>query len=79
MMNRRQILCAAVAGAAIAARVPNVRAATYDLLIKGDKSHDVPLQPEDILFVPTSLRKDVALKTLEAMAGSATSVIYRIP
>ncbi len=47
--------------------------------ILAGKSSDVPLQPEDILFVPTSLRKDVALKTLEAMAGSATSVIYRIP
>lgn len=24
----------------------------YDLLIKGDKSHDVPLQPEDVLYYP---------------------------
>ena len=25
----------------------------YDLLIQGDKSHDVPLQPEDVLYFPT--------------------------
>ena len=24
----------------------------YDLLIKGDKSHDVPLQPEDVIYIP---------------------------
>ena len=24
----------------------------YDLLIKGDKSHDVPLQPEDVIYFP---------------------------
>jgi hypothetical protein len=30
MMNRRQILCAAAAGAAVATRIPNVQAATYD-------------------------------------------------
>jgi polysaccharide export outer membrane protein len=24
----------------------------YDLLIKGDKSHDVPLQPEDVIYYP---------------------------
>jgi hypothetical protein len=33
MMTRRQILCAAAAGAAIFARVPNMLAATYDLII----------------------------------------------
>jgi dihydroorotase len=35
MMNRRQFVSAAAAGAAIFARVPNVLAATYDLIIKG--------------------------------------------
>ena len=34
-MNRRQFVSAAAAGAAIFARVPNVLAATYDLIIKG--------------------------------------------
>jgi polysaccharide export outer membrane protein len=44
------------------------------------KSNDIPLQAEDILYVPTSLRKDFALRTLEALGGSGvTSVIYRVP
>ena len=44
------------------------------------KVGDVALQPEDILYVPTSLKKDVALKTLDALAGAGTTgLIYRIP
>jgi dihydroorotase len=35
MMNRRQFVSAAAAGAALFARVPNVLAATYDLIIRG--------------------------------------------
>jgi dihydroorotase len=37
MINRRQIVRAAAAGIAMFARVPNVRAAAYDLLIKGGR------------------------------------------
>src|SRR5216683_2411271 len=40
MMNRRQILCAAAAGAAIFPRIPNVQAATYDVVIKGGRVID---------------------------------------
>jgi dihydroorotase len=40
MMNRRQILRAAAAGAAMITRIPNARAATYDLLIKGGRVID---------------------------------------
>ena len=40
MMNRRQILRAAVAGAAMVTRIPNAQAATYDLLIKGGRVID---------------------------------------
>ena len=40
MMDRRQILCSAAASAAMFACVPNVRAATYDLLIKGGRVID---------------------------------------
>jgi polysaccharide export outer membrane protein len=44
------------------------------------KTNDIPLQAEDILYVPTSLRKDFAMKTLEALGGNGiTSVIYRVP
>jgi hypothetical protein len=40
VMNRRQVLCAAAASTAILARIPNARAATYDLLIKGGRVID---------------------------------------
>jgi polysaccharide export outer membrane protein len=44
------------------------------------KVGDLRLQANDILFVPNSLRKDLAYKTLDAMAGTAlTSVLYRVP
>jgi len=39
-MNRRQILRATVAGAAMVTRIPRARAATYDLLIKGGRVID---------------------------------------
>jgi polysaccharide export outer membrane protein len=44
------------------------------------KSNDIPLRAEDILYVPTSLRKDFALRTLEALGGTGVSTaIYRVP
>src|SRR3954453_3008114 len=43
MMNRREILCAAAAGAAIFARISKAQAATYDLLIKGGRVIDPSL------------------------------------
>ena len=44
------------------------------------KNSDVPLQADDILFVPTSLKKDIALKTLETLGSvGVSSVIYRVP
>jgi dihydroorotase len=39
MMNRRQVLCTAAA-AAVVARIPGARAATYDLVIKGGRVID---------------------------------------
>jgi polysaccharide export outer membrane protein len=43
------------------------------------KTADVPLQPEDILFVPNSLRKDLAYQVFQSLGGAATTPIYRIP
>jgi dihydroorotase len=40
MMNRRQFVCAAAAGSALLARVPNALAATYDLIIRGGRVID---------------------------------------
>jgi polysaccharide export outer membrane protein len=48
--------------------------------ILAGKTNDVALQPEDILYVPTSLKKDIALRTLETLGSSGvTSMIYRVP
>jgi polysaccharide export outer membrane protein len=43
------------------------------------KSSDVPLQADDILFVPTSAGKSAAYRTIDILSGSATAFIYRIP
>jgi dihydroorotase len=40
MMNRRQFIGSAAAGAAMVGRIPNARAASYDLLIKGGRVVD---------------------------------------
>ena len=48
--------------------------------ILAGKIGDVPMQAEDILFVPNSLRKEVAIKSMEALIGNGpAAVIYRIP
>lgn len=39
------------------------------------KATDVPLQPEDILFVPSNTTKTVGIKTVEALVGLGTGVI----
>ncbi len=43
MLNRRQLVCAAAAGAAMFARVPNALAQAYDLIIKGGRVIDPSL------------------------------------
>ena len=44
------------------------------------KGDDIDLRAEDILYVPTSLKKDIALKTLDSLGGAgAMSVLYRVP
>jgi dihydroorotase len=75
MMDRRQILRAAVAGAAMAARVPNAQAATYDLLIKGgrvidpsvglDGVRDVAIAGGHIVAIAADIMGDAA-ETIDA-------------
>jgi dihydroorotase len=43
MITRRRFFCAAAAGAAMFARIPNVLAATYDLIVKGGRVIDPSL------------------------------------
>ena len=74
-MNRRQLVCAAAAGAAIFARVPNVLAATYDLIIKGglvidpsvglDAIRDVAIVGGKIAAVDANIAGD-AKETIDA-------------
>jgi len=88
MMNRRQILCAAAAGAAIIARIPSTRAATYDLLIKGgrvidpyvglDGVRDVAIAGGRIVAVEAGITGD-ATETIDAGGQDRCSRIDRHP
>jgi polysaccharide export outer membrane protein len=43
------------------------------------KGDDVALQPDDILYVPNNLKKELGMKTLDSLAGAgAMGVIYRL-
>src|SRR5438270_10928313 len=74
-MNRRQFMCAAATGAAIFARGPTVRAATYDLIIKGglvidpsvglDAIRDVAIVGGKIAAVEANIAGD-AKETIDA-------------
>src|SRR5262245_52423321 len=71
MMNRRQFVC--MGGAALFAHVPKARAATYDLLIKGERVIDPS--------VGLDATRDIAIAgdnrlTVEAdIAGAAPQLI----
>jgi protein involved in polysaccharide export with SLBB domain len=42
------------------------------------KANDVPLQPEDILFIPTNQSKKALVRTLEALITTGSGVaVYR--
>jgi len=47
--------------------------------IMSGKGADVPLQADDILFVPSSKTKAIGYRTLEAVAQGGTLIFYRIP
>src|SRR5438132_2954481 len=73
MMNRRQILSAAFAGAAIAARVPNVQAATYDLLIEGGRVIDPSVALDGVRDVAIAGGRIVAIEA--NITGDAADTI----
>src|SRR5260370_598048 len=76
MLPRRQTLCAAAAGAAIFARIPDVLAATYDLIIKGGRVidpgaginaiRDVAIADGRIAAVGADLAADSAAEMIDA-------------
>jgi len=43
------------------------------------KTGDVALKPEDILFVPNSLRKDLAYQVFQSLGGAAGMTVTRVP
>jgi len=73
MMNRRQILCAAAAGAAVATRIPNVQAATYDLLIKGGRVIDPSVGLDGVRDVAIAGGRIAAVEA--GIMGDATDTI----
>jgi dihydroorotase len=73
MMNRRQILSSAAASAAMFACIPNARAATYDLLIKGGRVIDPSVGLDGVRDVAIAGGRIVAVEA--GITGDATETI----
>src|ERR1700682_3905042 len=73
MMNRRQFVGAAAAGAAMFARVRNVSAATYDLIIKGGRVIDPSVGLDAVRDVAIAAGKIAAVEV--QIAGDAAETI----
>src|ERR1700682_2658037 len=73
MLTRRKFLGAAAAGAAIFARIPNVLAATYDLIIKGGRVIDPSLGIDAVRDVAIAAGRIAAVEA--NLAGDAAETI----
>ncbi len=73
MMNRRQILGAAAAGAAMMTRMRSAQAATYDLLIKGGRVIDPSVGLDGVRDVAIAGGRIVAIEA--GIAGDAVETI----
>src|ERR1700680_4973304 len=73
MMNRRQFVSAAAAGAAMFARVPNARAATYDLIVKGGRVIDPSVGLDAVRDVAIAAGKIAAVES--NITAEATNTI----
>jgi hypothetical protein len=62
MIDRRQILLAAAAGAAMMTRIPNAQAATYDLLIKGGRVVDPSIGLDAVRDVAIAAGRTVSVE-----------------
>src|SRR5215468_4021954 len=71
MMNRRQILFAAAAGAAMMTRIPNAQAVTYDLLIKGGRVIDPSVGLDAVRDVAIAAGRIVSVEADIVGAGAA--------
>jgi dihydroorotase len=72
MMNRRQLLCAGAAGAALFARVPGALAASYDLIIRGGRVIDPSVGLDAIRDVAIAGGKIAAVEADIAAEAGAT-------
>src|SRR6202049_830837 len=73
MLNRRQFLTTAAAGAAMLARVPRAFAARYDLIIRGGRVIDPSVRLDAIRYVAIAEGRIVAVES--AIAGDAADMI----
>ena len=73
MLNRRQFLTTAAAGAALLARGPRAFAAKYDLIIKGGRVIDPSVRLDAIRDVAISGGRIAAVES--TIAGDATDTI----
>jgi dihydroorotase len=76
MMNRRQILSAAAAGAAMVTCMRNARAATYDLLIKGGRVIDPSAGLDGVRDVAIAGGRIVAIEA-DIMGDAADTIDAR--
>src|SRR3954471_4769586 len=72
-LNRRQFLGTAAAGAAVLARIPGARAATFDLVIKGGRVIDPSVGLDAVRDVAIAAGKIAAVEA--SIAGDATETI----
>jgi dihydroorotase len=73
MMNRRNFLLATAASAAMLSHVPGLRAATYDLIVKGGHVIDPSLRINEVRDVAISGGRIAAVEA--SIAGDATETI----
>ena len=73
MMNRRRVLAASVAAAAMLVRSPGAFAATYDLVIKGGRVIDPSLQLDAVRDIAIAGGRIAAVET--SIPGDATDTI----
>src|SRR5258708_3293246 len=73
MMNRRNFLLATAASAAMLSHVPGLRAATYDLIVKGGHVIDPSLRINEVRDVAISGGRIAAVEA--NIAGDATDTI----
>jgi len=73
MVNRRQILCAAAAGAAMVTRMRDARAAAYDLLIKGGRVIDPSVRLDGVRDVAIAAGRIAAIEA--DITGDAADTI----